>query len=137
MPTSAYRSDFYQRWHSTPTAIKQALYQELEDIIGLLQSDSNAKSYSFTYPDFDATIEVLLLPNKHNTNSIKFMPTTAKTDAPYTATQTAQPDDKHIIAQHIYDKLSAQIDDALSKHLGQLSDDLKTWLKTAIDDELR
>lgn len=137
MPTSTYSSEFRHHWLATPVAIKQAFYQELDDIADMLQSSVSVDSFAFTYRDFNATIEALLptddVPLPKYTSALE------DTDTPETADKpklNLSDEDRQAIEQKIYDKLSAQIDDFLSEHLSQLSDDLKLWLKSTINNEL-
>lgn len=126
MLTTAYSPDFPKHWLNMPIAIRQAFYQELSDIVDMLQSGAD-KEFVFTYRNFDATIEALL-PSDDISQNDYYTPATA----PFKLSEA----DRQAIEQRIYDKLSLKIDDFLSEHMGQLSNNLKTWLKSTINDEL-
>lgn len=114
-------AQFSKRWLSIPVIAKQAFHQELTDIIALLKSDTPAKDFSFHHQNFDADIAQLLRIYDNNT------------PAPVSPLSAQE---REALEEAIYKKLSNKIDDVLSDQMAQLSEDLKAWLKTAIQEEL-
>lgn len=112
MPTSSYSPQFNQHWLAMPFTLRQAFYQELDDIIKLLENDVPLGAFAFTYQDFDTTIDALL-PVKD----------VAPADAP-------------TLEETLYANLSGALDERLDDKLQALADELKQWLQSAIKDEL-
>ncbi|WP_227430243.1 hypothetical protein [Psychrobacter sp. I-STPA6b] len=50
---------FSQRWLTAPQQVKQAIVQELEDIITLLDNETDLNSFQFRQPDLNAHIQHL------------------------------------------------------------------------------
>lgn len=133
---------FTKRWHATPTAIKNAFHQELDDIIDMLHGTVSASNFEFNHPNFGQTLEDLFFIHKddtpvpariiHNleTPQALFNPKTVK------PVERLHPNDLQELEQRIMAKLSKQIDDFLGEHTAQVSEDLKIWLKSALKNEL-
>lgn len=118
-------AQFSKHWLSTPVIARQAFHQELTDIITLLKSDTPAKDFRFHHDNFDKEIASLL----HIYDA-------GKAPAPTHDAPTLSDEQKQAITDTIYKKLSSRIDDVLSDQMAQLSEDLKAWLKNAIQEEL-
>ena len=56
----AFSHQFSKRWLTTPTPVKHAIIQELDDIAELLQPETDLDSYQFSVPNLHETIENLL-----------------------------------------------------------------------------
>lgn len=52
---------FTKRWYATPTAVKNAFHQELDDIIDMLYGSTPAHEFEFNHADFGQTVEDLFL----------------------------------------------------------------------------
>lgn len=108
---------FEQRWLDSPVAMKQAIHDELDDIMTLLKEETRTESFAFTNPDLAGKLTHL---------------------------QTAHLETLKKLAQKLKEEKAAAlvpvleraIDDRLSERLGDLSEELKAWLKEAIKEEL-
>lgn len=137
MATFSPTLQFPKRWLNTPNPVKQVFHQELDDIIHMLGSAIDAKDYQFTHQDFDKTVSELI--NKYQeeykepaklVHSIDTTPLSQQTHHNFST------EELHDVEQRIHQKLSVQLDDFLSEHIAQLSEDLKDWVAIAIKNEL-
>lgn len=131
---------FTKRWHATPAAIKNAFHQELDDIIDMLHGSTPAHEFEFNHADFGQTIEDLFFIHKDDTpipaRLIHNLETPQALFDNEASTQKLHPTDLDELERRITGKLSQQIDDFLGEHMAQVSEDLKSWLKTALKNEL-
>lgn len=56
----AFSHQFSKRWLATPTPVKHAIIQELDDIVTLLQPDTDLEQYHFSIPNLHDKVEELL-----------------------------------------------------------------------------
>lgn len=56
----AFSHQFSKRWLATPTPVKNAIIQELDDIVTLLYSDTDLDGYQFSVPNLHDKVEELL-----------------------------------------------------------------------------
>lgn len=56
----AFSHQFSKRWLSTPTPVKHAIIQELDDIVTLLHPDTDLDGYEFSVPNLHDKVEELL-----------------------------------------------------------------------------
>lgn len=56
----AFSHQFSKRWLATPTPVKQAIIQELDDIVTLLHPDTDLDGYQFSVPNLHDKVEELL-----------------------------------------------------------------------------
>lgn len=56
----AFSHQFSKRWLATPTPVKHAIIQELDDIVTLLQPDTDLDNYQFSVPNLHDKVEELL-----------------------------------------------------------------------------
>lgn len=125
---------FAANWFALTQDARQAFRQELDDISNVLNSDVSIDDFHFYYDDFGLTIKELLgvdldttiTPNQEQESQVALQ---------YDIQELPEQELLEI-EKRIYDKLAVQIDDVLSEHMSQLSDDLKEWLKSAISNEL-
>ncbi len=59
MAQVAFSHQFSHRWSNAPQAVKDALLQEFEDIMQLLDADTDLESFEFTVPDLHAHIDAI------------------------------------------------------------------------------
>lgn len=59
MTTFTFSQQFNQRWSDSPTTVRQAITQELEDIITLLQPDTKLDEFAFTNDQLATHIDAL------------------------------------------------------------------------------
>jgi len=56
----AFSHQFSKRWLATPTPVKHAIIQELDDIVTLLHPDTDLDGYEFSVPNLHDKVEELL-----------------------------------------------------------------------------
>ena len=56
----AFSHQFSKRWLATPTPVKHAIIQELDDIVTLLYTDTDLDGYQFSVPNLHDKVEELL-----------------------------------------------------------------------------
>jgi predicted nuclease with TOPRIM domain len=56
----AFSHQFSKRWLATPTPVKHAIIQELDDIVTLLYPDTDLDGYQFSVPNLHDKVEELL-----------------------------------------------------------------------------
>lgn len=56
----AFSHQFSKRWLATPTPVKHAIIQELDDIVTLLYPDTDLEGYQFSVPNLHDKVEELL-----------------------------------------------------------------------------
>ena len=59
MAQVAFSHQFSHRWSKAPQAVKDALLQEFEDIMQLLDADTDLESFEFTVPDLHSHIDAI------------------------------------------------------------------------------
>lgn len=59
MAQVAFSHQFSHRWSNAPQAVKDALLQEFEDIMLLLEADTDLESFEFSVPDLHAHIDAI------------------------------------------------------------------------------
>lgn len=59
MAQVAFSHQFSHRWSNAPQAVKDALLQEFEDIMLLLDADTDLESFEFTVPDLHSHIDAI------------------------------------------------------------------------------
>lgn len=136
MATFSPSPQFSKRWLTAPSVVKQAFHQELDDIIHMLGSDVPAAHYQFTHQDFGGAVEELLTTYGNNSEPTKLVHSFDSTPLGTKSTGEFSKTDLAEVEARISAKLSAQLDDFLTEHLTQLSADLKTWVATAVKNEL-
>lgn len=108
---------FNERWLQSPDAMKQAIHNELDDIILLLQDGTVAKTFEFTTPDLDAKLEHLQIAHL---DTLKQLAKKLKAQK----------------ANDLIPELEKRLDDKLTGELAELSDELKRWIRQVIQEEL-
>jgi|GEM_PF-3824580 len=59
MPGYSFSHQFYRHWTDTPNRVREAIVDELSDIIDLLHPNTALAEFRFTQPDLDAHIDSL------------------------------------------------------------------------------
>lgn len=59
MAQVAFSHQFSHRWSNAPQSVKDALIQEFEDIVQLLEPETDLESFQFSVPDLHAHIEAI------------------------------------------------------------------------------
>lgn len=127
---------FAKRWLATPAPARSAIYDELDDIISLLDSEAPIDQFRFQHPDFyqavASSIESADGEAKPN-RLIHSIETTSLTADEPEALTTPDFDD---IEARLNQSLATQIDEFLGEHMSQLSEDLRAWVQMAVRHEL-
>lgn len=108
---------FNQRWLDSPLAMKQAIYDELDDIVQLLQDDTELDDFRFTTEDLAGKLTHLQTAHLQTLRRLAHQRKIERADA-------------------LVPVLEKTIDDKLTEQLAVLSDELKQWIRQAIQDEL-
>lgn len=127
----AFSHQFGKHWLNTPEIIRHAILQELHDIIRLLEFQQPVSEFHFTYSDLSMQL------HKYEKEQ-----TLCETPDEKKGSQTenleslaANIQDKNIQQQVIHD-IEQKLDDYLSEQMALISEDLKIWLKTEIQQRL-
>lgn len=127
---------FAKRWLATPAPARSAIYDELDDIISLLDSEAPIDQFRFRHPDFyqavASSIESADGEAKPNRLIHSIETTSLTADEPEALTA---PDFDDIEAR-LNQSLATQIDEFLGEHMSQLSEDLRAWVQMAVRHEL-
>ena len=128
--------NFAKRWLATPFKARTVIYQELDDIINLLDNELLVKDLWFRHADFNAAITQEMHKNS-NTQTNRLIHTietiSLKDDDEVKVIQSPNFDELEARLTH---NLSVQIDEFLGEHMAQLSEDLRAWVKMAVRHEL-
>lgn len=86
MTTFTFSQQFNQRWSDSPTTVRQAITQELEDIITLLQPDTKLDEFAFTNDELASHIDALYEADRQQPTTVDIQPTVR--NKPSSSTQT-------------------------------------------------
>lgn len=67
----AFSHQFSKRWLATPTPVKHAIIQELDDIVTLLYPDTDLEGYQFSVPNLHDKVEELLAIERDNQEKLQ------------------------------------------------------------------
>nr|WP_314232804.1 hypothetical protein [uncultured Moraxella sp.] len=67
----AFSHQFSKRWLATPTPVKHAIIQELDDIVTLLYPDTDLDEYEFSVPNLHDKVEELLAIERDNQEKLQ------------------------------------------------------------------
>ena len=67
----AFSHQFSKRWLATPTPVKHAIIQELDDIVTLLYPDTDLDGYEFSVPNLHDKVEELLAIERDNQEKLQ------------------------------------------------------------------
>lgn len=109
--------NFTKRWLDSPTAMKATIHDELSDIITLLKDETQINTFEFSTPDL--ATKLIHLQTAH-----------LETLAHLAHERKIQRSERLIPV------LEKAIDDKLSDKMGDLSDELKCFIRQAIKEEL-
>lgn len=103
--TTNFSLQFAQRWLNTPMVIKQTIIHELDDIIKLLQTDTDLDSFRFQVDDLSTTIDHLMNINQPTITEFSaseqspITPTKPKTSAPDSLIAKQQQNEARLVKQ--------------------------------------
>lgn len=109
--------NFSKRWLDSPPAMKQAIFAELSDIMTLLKDETKLDTFEFTTPDLSSTLTYLQTAHLQTLKRLAHQRKIERGEA-------------------LVPILEKAIDDKLAEQLSALSDELKGWIRQAIQDEL-
>lgn len=129
---------FTRRWLGMPQTVKQAFYDELDDIIDLLKSTMPVDEFSFYHSDFGRLIAERLDGTVSTPPSLVHRSIPEMLDDPLMPIEMLFVGDDELAAieARLYEKLSNQLNEFLDAHFTQLSGDLDSWLKGSIRNEI-
>lgn len=126
---------FAKHWLSTPLAARTAIYDELNDIIALLDSSEPVQQFKFRRPDFYQAVAEAMQSVDSTASTGRLIhsieTTSLKADNPSASLPNLQE-----LETRLNQSLSEQIEEFLGEHMSQLSEDLRAWVKIAIRHEL-
>lgn len=109
--------NFEARWLDSPIAMKQAIHDELDDIMLLLQESTKVNDFKFTTPDLHAKLEHLQIAHL---DTLKQLAKKIKAQK----------------AEALIPHLEKRLDDRLTNDLDTLSGELRDWIRIIIKEEL-
>lgn len=109
--------NFEQRWLDSPVAMKQAIHDELDDIIKLLDDDTRVDGFEFAHPDLASKLTHL---QTAHLESIQKLAQKLKAER----------------AEALIPALEQRLDDMLVSRMDSLSSELKAWIRQVIQEEL-
>lgn len=125
----SFSTQFRQRWSQIPDTVRVAIYQELDDIITLLNPDVDLADFKFSQSNLTAHIEALYLQDakqKLRASMTAVMPEPIKL-----ACQSDGKQDDFGLSdkqKKLIQSLEMSIDDYLAETLSLISKDLKAWV---------
>ena len=125
----SFSTQFRQRWSQIPDTVRVAIYQELDDIVTLLNPDVDLADFKFSQSNLTAHIEALYLQDakqKLRASMTAVMPEPIKL-----AYQSDGEQDDFGLSdkqKKLIQSLEMSIDDYLAETLSLISKDLKAWV---------
>lgn len=112
---------FNERWLQSPTAMKQAIYDELDDIMMLLKDESRLQDFRFKNLDLHSKLSHLQ---------------TAHLDTLKVMTQKMRQERADTLIPSLEQQLEHKISQKLTERLVGLDDELKVWIRQVVQEEL-
>ncbi|OAU95154.1 hypothetical protein [Moraxella catarrhalis] len=128
--------NFAKRWLATPSEARTAIYQELDDIIDLLDSELLVKDFRFQHEDFDAAVAQGMQKNSNSASANRLIHTIETTSLKDDDAKVLESPNVDELEARLIQSMSGQIDEFLGEHMAQLSEDLRAWVKVAVRHEL-
>lgn len=125
----SFSTQFRQRWSQIPDTVRVAIYQELDDIVTLLNPDVDLADFKFSQSNLTAHIEALYLQDakqKLRVSMTAVMPEPIK----LACQSDGEQDDFGLSDKQkkLIQSLEMSIDDYLAETLSLISKDLKAWV---------
>ena len=125
----SFSTQFRQRWSQIPDTVRVAIYQELDDIVTLLNPDVDLADFKFSQSNLTAHIEALYLQDakqKLRASMTAVMPKPIK----LACQSDGEQDDFGLSDKQkkLIQSLEMSIDDYLAETLSLISKDLKAWV---------
>lgn len=125
----SFSTQFRQRWSQIPDTVRVAIYQELDDIVTLLNPDVDLADFKFSQSNFTTHIEALYVQDakqKLRASMTAVMPEPIK----LACQSDGEQDDFGLSDQQkkLIQSLEMSIDDYLAETLSLISKDLKAWV---------
>lgn len=125
----SFSTQFRQRWSQIPDTVRVAIYQELDDIVTLLNPDVDLADFKFSQSNLTTHIEALYVQDakqKLRASMTAVMPEPIK----LACQSDGEQDDFGLSDQQkkLIQLLEMSIDDYLAETLSLISKDLKAWV---------
>ena len=125
----SFSTQFRQRWSQIPDTVRVAIYQELDDIVTLLNPDVDLADFKFSQSNLTTHIEALYLQDakqKLRASMTAVMPEPIK----LACQSDGEQDDFGLSDKQkkLIQSLEMSIDDYLAETLSLISKDLKAWV---------
>lgn len=108
---------FAERWNNSPAAMKQAIFDELSDVITLLDPQTPVETFEFRTPNLHEQLGHLQTAHLETLSLIAKRQRQERADA-------------------LLPVLEQRLDDKLTEGMGELSVSLKAWIRAVIQEEL-
>lgn len=112
---------FNERWLATPQAMKQAIYDELDDIIALLQNDSKLEGFHFRNLDLNDKLHHLHIAHLETLKTLHQKQRQERVDA---------------LLPILEAKIEQKLHDKVNERLVGLDKELKLWIAQVVADEV-
>lgn len=127
---------FAKRWLATPAPARSAIYDELDDIISLLDSEAPIGQFRFQHPDFYQAVASAIESAEGETKPNRLIHSIETTSLTADEPEALAAPDFDDIEARLNQSLAVQIDEFLGEHMSQLSEDLRAWVQMAVRHEL-
>lgn len=114
-------AQFPERWIESPDALKKAIYDDLDDLVLLLDEQTRLDTFVFQTPDLNQTLHALQTAHLQTLHTL------------------AQKRHKECISQiqpKLEQELESKLREKLSEKMLSLDHELRQWLKQAIIETL-
>lgn len=112
---------FDERWLGSPVAMRQAIFDELNDIKTLLNGNINANNFRFTHPDLHSKLNHLQTAHLQTLKQMAQKRRQERADA---------------LLPILEQKIEQKLHDKVNERLVGLDNELKLWIRQIIQDEL-
>ena len=127
---------FAKRWLATPAPARSVIYDELDDIISLLDSEAPIDQFRFQHPDFYQAVASAIESADGETKPNRLIHSIETTSLTADEPEALTAPDFDDIEARLNQSLATQIDEFLGEHMSQLSEDLRAWVQMAVRHEL-
>lgn len=126
---------FARRWLGAPSDARRAIYEELDDIIELLDSQAPLSEFRFRHSDFNATL-VAHMQAGSSGEAMRLVHPIDTTQLIDDAKDSLDTPDLQVLEARLTQDLSRQVDEFLKEHMAQLNQELKAWVATTVRNEM-
>lgn len=127
---------FAKRWLATPALARSAIYDELDDIISLLDSEAPIGQFRFQHPNFHEAVATGIKSADGQAKPNRLIHSIETTSLTADEPKKVSTPDFDEIELRLNQSLAVQIDEFLGEHMSQLSEDLRAWVQMAVRHEI-